>query len=171
VTRNYLLTDDEPIASPEGEPDSRAADATRREVIIRQRLDRHRFVLGLSLAILLASFLLRLSDTEVVRVPGLNVALPPLCGSRNLFNAECPGCGLSRSFIALAAGDVARSIGYHRVGWVLALAVILQIPYRTLALRELRRNEIVDRNWPTWFGNFLIALLIGNWLLKITLPL
>jgi hypothetical protein len=93
-------------------------------------------------------------------------ALPPMCGSRALFGVECPGCGLTRSFVALASGDLAESIRLHRVGWLLAAAVVLQIPYRIYALRELR-TKAPQRTWPTWFGNGLIAILILNWLIKI----
>ena len=51
----------------------------------------------------------------------------------------------------------------HRVGWVLALAVLLQIPYRLFALWDKNRILAVH-TWPDWFGRALIALLIGNWL-------
>jgi hypothetical protein len=45
---------------------------------------------------------------------------------------------------------------------VLALALVLQIPYRLYLLWELR-SVVPDRTWPVWFGRGLIALLIGNW--------
>jgi hypothetical protein len=56
---------------------------------------------------------------------------------------------------------------FHRVGWLLALAVVAQIPYRVYALWELRHG-FVERAWPIWFGNFLIAALVVNWLAKIS---
>jgi hypothetical protein len=46
----------------------------------------------------------------------------------------------------------------------MALAVVLQVPYRAWGLYELRRGVISERTWPAWFGRFLIAALILNWL-------
>lgn len=68
--------------------------------------------------------------------------LPHLCLSRVLLQHECPACGLTRSFSYLAAGDWARSFRAHCCGWLLALVVVLQIPYRLWALVRLRRNRL-----------------------------
>ena len=76
---------------------------------------------------------------------------------------------LTRSFVALAAGDASESFRLHRIGWLMALAVVLQVPYRAWGLYELRRGVIADRAWPTWFGNVLIAALILNWLAGLML--
>jgi len=154
-----------PIAGATNTAANDEADRARRLHHLR---DRHWTMLVLSILIIAASFLLQVRDSQTVGPIGLpQFSLPALCGSRVLFGVDCPGCGLTRSFIALAAGNVADSIRFHRVGWVLALAVVLQIPYRLLCLWELR-TKIPTRTWPTWFGNILIALLIGNWLLKVS---
>ena len=134
--------------------------------LVAQLRDRHRSMLWLSIAILAAAFALRARESGDVGPAFLpNVSLPVLCGSRALFGIECPGCGLTRSFAALAAGDFRKSLESNRVGWLLALAVVMQIPYRLFALRELR-TRIPTRTWPTWFGWFLIAALVINWLLR-----
>ena len=130
--------------------------------------DRHRTMLWFALFIIAASFLLRRGESETITLAWPRIELPPLCASRALFDIECPGCGLTRSFVALAAGDIQESWRLHRVGWLLALAVVGQIPYRLYALRQLRKTEsTVQSVWPKVFGNFLIAMLILNWLLKI----
>src|SRR5262245_63254531 len=73
---------------------------------INRLRERHWSMLCLSLFIIVASFLFRVQGSQTVGLIGLpNVALPPLCGSRVLFGVECPGCGLTRSFISLAAGN------------------------------------------------------------------
>lgn len=128
--------------------------------------DRHRTMLYLAIAVVVAAFLLQMPDSDSVSLPWLDVNLPTLCGSRALFGVECPGCGLTRSIIALAAGDLEQSLRFHRLGWLMALAIVAQIPYRLFALGEMRHG-IVQRAWPTWFGNFLIAALLINWLLKV----
>jgi hypothetical protein len=162
-----MISDQEPNAVDCDPAPTQSADVRQRATHVRQRRDHHRWMLGVSVCVIFASLLLRIRDSDSVRVAGLDVALPPLCGSRALFNIECPGCGLTRSFVALAAGDVQQSLRYHRLGWLLALAVVAQIPYRTFALWELNANRLSERAWPKWFGNLLIALLVANWLAQI----
>jgi hypothetical protein len=143
------------------------ADEDRAAPKTRSLRGRHRTMLCLAVLIIVAAFTMQIHDSSAVTLPWLNIELPTLCGSRALFGIDCPGCGLTRSFIALAAGDLRQSVEYHRLGWLLALAVVVQIPYRLYSLWELKRG-VVQRTWPIWFGNFLILALILNWLLKMT---
>lgn len=109
------------------------------------------------------ALLLRIDASGGVGIGGLN--LPPLCGSRAIFDVECPACGLTRSFVLLAHGRWAEAWAVHRVAWVVALALLVQIPYRILALA--RRQPLPLGRWlPAAFGWSVIALLIGNWLLR-----
>jgi len=151
----------EPIAAGES---AVRLDAEARQ--IRQLRERHRFMLGLAVFVVAGAFLLQFNRGGTLRLPGTRTALPTMCGSRLLFGMDCPGCGLTRSFVALAGGDLGESLRYHRLGWLLALAVVGQIPYRLYKLRELRERVVV-RSWPVWFGYSLIAALILNWLLKV----
>ncbi|MDB5333293.1 MAG: hypothetical protein JWP03_4444 [Phycisphaerales bacterium] len=90
--------------------------------------------------------------------------LPQTCGSRALFGMDCPGCGLTRSFVFLAHGHWNAALHVHRVGWVLALATVLQIPYRIIALRT---GYILPAPIARNISRGLIILLIGNWVLGI----
>lgn len=138
----------------------------------RQRRERHWTMLIVAVVILAASCMLRLRDTGQVALTWLpEISLPPLCLSRAWWGVECPGCGLTRSFAALSAGDFSESLRLHRVGWLLYVAVAVQIPYRAYKLRQLRLSpgqSISEPTWPIWFGRFLIAALIGSWLLKVS---
>src|SRR3989304_5957089 len=81
-------------------PDATTLDADDARHIARLR-DRHRTMLWLSLAIIAAAFSLQVRESGGVGLGLLpNISLPPLCGSRALFDVECPGCGLTRSFVA-----------------------------------------------------------------------
>lgn len=141
----------------------RTGEDARVERIMR---DRHWFMLTSSISVIILSCVLRVSEGGFVETKLLtNVKLPGMCGSRALFGIECPGCGLTRSFVSLAGGDLRESLSFHPLGWLLALSVVSQIPYRIYLLRELR-YRIPDRRWPTWYGNFLISLLLGNWLIN-----
>jgi hypothetical protein len=110
----------------------------------------------------------------LVEVPGGRVAvrgltpypLPPSCVSRSLLGVRCPGCGLTRSFIHLAEGDWRGSWRCHRLGGLLAAALIFQIPYRLMALRRPASPPIPPR-WQAGLGIALIVLLIANWLADV----
>lgn len=130
---------------------------------------RHRSMLLISVVILFLSVVFAVRDSgEQATIVVFGQVMPGLCASRMWFGVECPGCGLTRSFVSLAAGDFATSFHFHRIGWLMFAAVALQIPYRIVCLRELRSGAIT-RRWPEWFGRALILALIGNWVLKFFL--
>jgi hypothetical protein len=140
----------------------KARDLIDPEVRVRRR---HAAMLGASGLVVAAAFLLEvLPDGERVAVSGLGRwPLPHSCLTRVWFDQRCPLCGLTRSIVHLAHGDGLASVKAHRIGWVLALAIVAQIPYRILALRRLDRPPM-DLGLAKTFGLFLIVLLVGNWL-------
>lgn len=133
---------------------------------IAQQNERHWTMLIIATIVVVLSFALQVRDDQRVEFevyPG--IPMPESCMSRTLFGFECPGCGLTRSFVFLAHGDWARSFAMHRVGWILALAVLAQFPYRWFQLRHVPlANTPV---WPRLFGWLLIAALIANWLFNV----
>jgi hypothetical protein len=123
-------------------------------------------MLCFSVAVVLLSVLLE-TDGSQVNVKSLpSLSLPPLCASKALFNVECPGCGLTRSFVSLAHGRWNDSLTANRVGWFIAAALLLQIGYRLLAI-ALRRDHPLGIWVPRVFGWTVIAALVGNWLLRV----
>jgi hypothetical protein len=128
---------------------------------------RHRELLALAaFALLLAPLLEVRPDGERVGVRGGGPTLPPSCGSRAVLGVDCPGCGLTRSFVHLAHGDPAASVRSHRLGWLLALLAAVQIPYRLAVLWAGHCPPLVAAV-GTWTGRVLLALLLLNWLLKL----
>src|SRR4051812_11138924 len=92
---------------------------------------RHREMLGVSVAVLVLTFLLQMRSDGRVAARGLaDYPLPPLCGSQLFFNMKCPGCGLTRSFVYWAGGDFATAQRAHRIGGLMFMTVLMQIPYR-----------------------------------------
>ncbi|HUG92939.1 MAG TPA: DUF2752 domain-containing protein [Planctomycetaceae bacterium] len=130
----------------------------------RRRRTHHRtMLLGAAAAIAGAFALTARSDGRVALwcLPG--APLPHSCASRAVWGADCAGCGLTRSFIYLAKGDLKASWRMHRLGWLMAIAVIGQVPYRLAALRRADGRPL--GNWfPRAFGFMLVVLLIGNWI-------
>jgi hypothetical protein len=93
--------------------------------------------------------------------------LPRTCIFRERLGFDCPGCGLTRSFVHLFHGDFSASQAAHRCGWLLALAVVFQLPYRIVAIRRLSadRNQWLS-TWHPRTSVALVVLLIANWLIQ-----
>lgn len=118
------------------------------------------------IAVIAASVMLEVNGAGRVCVPGFrDRPLPESCPSWTLFKTPCPGCGLTRSFIHLAHGDVAASLARHRIGVLLFALVAVQIPYRVLALRHPHRN-LVEPSIARAISLLLLGLLFGNWIVE-----
>lgn len=133
------------------------------------RRRRHWEMLAIALFVVIAAALLRVQDDgRVALAASPALRLPPLCGTQAMFGISCPACGLTRSVVRLAEGDVQRSLAAHRLGWLMAALILLQIPYRVVALRT-RDLAPLGTRLPRVIGWALIAALIGNWLIGIGL--
>ncbi|MFQ3648945.1 MAG: DUF2752 domain-containing protein [Gemmataceae bacterium] len=131
-------------------------------------LDRawHLQMLILCALALAAAPLLQVQGRDKVSLRGWSAAeLPPLCGSQIFFGISCPGCGLTRSWVSLAHGEVSRSLDHHRLGWLLMLLALLQIPYRLHALYT--GKPLLPDRLATGIGLALIAALFLNWLVGL----
>ena len=130
----------------------------------------HRILLGFSLAVLAASFLLQLPGDTQVELPLVSVQLPSICMWRNSLGVDCPGCGLTRSFICLAHGQPAEAWYYNPAGWLLFAVIVAQIPYRGVQLRRLAhgREEWTSRllNWTIWI---MVIAIFAQWLIRASL--
>jgi hypothetical protein len=147
----------EPVLVVVDEHDTSAPDDGRQ---------RHGEMLGASVLVIALTLFLRLDVGGGVEAPvGDGIRLPPLCMSRAWFGVDCPGCGLTRSFVALGNGDLHKSFAFHRLGWLLALAVALQVPYRLYELSRPRRPT--PQRWKSLFGAALIVALLSNWAFKM----
>ena len=54
-----------------------------------------------------------------------------LCAVHYMLGLSCPGCGFTRSIVALIHGDVARSIGWHPMG-IVAMLILSIVWLRSL---------------------------------------
>lgn len=123
-------------------------------------------MLLISLAVLVLAAVLEVRADQRVFVRGFpDWPLPESCMSRLWLHVECPGCGLTRSFVYLAHGDLGAAWRLHRVGWLMALAVVAQIPYRALALAT-GKGMPLGTTFPKWFAWTLLVLLLVNWLIN-----
>ena len=121
-------------------------------------------MLILACAVVASALVFRVPGNDRVELVGLaGVPMPSMCMSKTTFGVECPGCGLTRSLLCFFRGDFANSFALHRMGWIIAIAVILQFPYRIVALARKQDYPLGER-FPKAFGYTLIFLLVGNWI-------
>ncbi|HEY4261047.1 MAG TPA: DUF2752 domain-containing protein [Schlesneria sp.] len=157
------------MTSPDLITETPAAEVANSQALSRKDLrarNWHRQVLTTSIVIIVLAMILQVRSDQRVFVSGVSaVPVPETCGMQIMFGRPCPGCGLTRSFIHLAHGDWRRSLAIHRIGWLLALLVVCQIPYRLLALW---RPELTVDPWWAWIigAAFVIALTV-NWVYNL----
>ena len=99
---------------------------------------------------------------------------PILCPLRLATGLPCPGCGLTRSFCAMASGHVAQAFASHWFGPALFIAVVAAVPLLAIEIITRRRfallhNFIFSRTAGYAFGaalmayhGFRLAAMIGS---------
>ncbi|QDU28194.1 hypothetical protein ETAA8_32940 [Anatilimnocola aggregata] len=156
------------IITDEAAPDeSVPAQATEGEV---RRFDGaiHLWLLAGSVLVIVLAATMKVHEVHEVRLPGTWFSLPELCYFRRATGLDCPGCGLTRSFISLAHGQLLAAWHFNPAGVLLFPVVLFQIPYRLAQLLRVGRGH---RPWnlTTVAQGVFIALfvvLIVQWVAK-----
>jgi len=129
----------------------------------------HRLVLALAVGVLVAARVLSIRGESDVVLPWLGWSVPQLCAVQRTFGLACPGCGLTRCFIALAHGEWQLAWQFNPAGLVLFALVALQIPWQAAQIARLRRGlpELhYDKLAAAVFALFVL-LLFGQWILRV----
>lgn len=134
----------------------------------------HLWILSLAVMAIAGAFLLQFSSDGNLRltVPCTCEALtlPETCPSRVILGVSCPGCGLTRSFVAMARGDFDAAIRFNPMGPALFVLCWLQIPYRMCEYFRVGHSSqvwtaITDRlHLVTWA---MAVGLLGAWAVKL----
>jgi len=105
----------------------------------------HLWILAMAVAAIVGSFILQPAPGDRLDMPvpllRAKIRLPETCLSRRVFGVSCPGCGLTRSFVAFAHGNLREALRFNAVGPILFLICVLQIPYRLVEHLELGRSR------------------------------
>ena len=126
---------------------------------------RDRDMLAIAGVVIVLAFLLKVEEPRVRLAVWPGFLVPESCFARVYYEVDCPGCGLTRSFIYLADGEIQKSLNANRVGWLLALSVLLQIPFRIVSLKtEGRFISIPVRRAMGWS---IVIILISNWVYNL----
>jgi hypothetical protein len=129
----------------------------------------HLFFFAASLTVVALAATMSIRGSSQVCLPALPMPLPELCSFRRMLGIDCPGCGLTRSFIAQARGEFALAWHFNPAGILLFPFLAFQIPYQALQLWRLRCGL---RPWNLGavgyavFGAFFLVMLV-QWGLKL----
>ena len=88
-------------------------------------------------ALIVAAAALMHPSTEVLTLFGRPV--PVMCTWRWLTGWSCPGCGLTRSFVFLAHGQLLAAFQMNPLGPVAFAWVVAQVPWRSWRLWQRTR--------------------------------
>ena len=128
-----------------------------------------------SLAILTLAAIMSVGLPRRVYLPGLSFPLPETCMLHARFGLDCPGCGLTRSFIHFAHGRLFEGMSLNPAGIAIFLFVAAQVPAAAfrfalgrssrIAILWSRCNEIALIVLPSLtFIQWIVRLAIGgNW--------
>ena len=134
----------------------------------------HVVLLAMCSGVLVLAAVLSVRNQSQVVLPILGLPLPELCLARRLTGWGCPGCGMTRCFIALMHGDWLAAWRYNPSGiWLFGL-MAAQIPFRAIQLWRIRRGlPELNTGWTAQILlGLLIVLMLGQWVLRaIGLPI
>lgn len=142
----------------------RSETATARYGWFSRELRSHWWIMASACAIWIAAAALEVTADGQGVSPRLfaSMRLPEICWWRRVFDTPCPGCGLTRSFVHLSRGDGSAAWRSNRVGWLFAIAITGQIPYRLLAL-ALGKTSLMPAFWSQVLVFGLLGALFLNW--------
>jgi len=121
------------------------------------------------LAVLLAARSLRLDSHRTVIVAFFELPLPELCSFRRTLGIDCPGCGLTRSFILASRLRVVEAWQMNAAGSLLFASLMISIPFRfiqwILAKRgiNVRSTLRLEAGWLV----VLTCIMVVSWALRI----
>jgi hypothetical protein len=128
-----------------------------------RRISYHASILALALALLAAAVTLNVEGESHISLHGLT--LPELCVWRQLLGISCPGCGLTRSCVSVAHGEIGHAWHFHPAGLFVVALAAAQLPYRAWQLwrTALGQAEVLPNaiRLATWG---LVAALVASWL-------
>lgn len=116
----------------------------------------------LAILVILAALLLEVRPDQKVALAVLpDQPLPESCTARSQLGIECLLCGMTRSQIHLAHGRWSAALSAHRLGWLFALLIAGQIPYRLLRIS----GWIVPpgKVFSATVAALVLGLLLVNW--------
>jgi hypothetical protein len=94
---------------------------------------------------------------------------PLFCPIKALTGIPCPSCGMTRSFLAIATGNLPESLEYHIFGIVLFIGCLMTVIHFSLEIT-------IKRNIRTFYSRFigeknnliiLLMLLLSYYIIRL----
>lgn len=129
----------------------------------------HLVVLSVCSAILIGALFLSPPEAGEEHLTIGPLTIPETCMFKNLTGIPCPGCGLTRSMVAAAHGNMRQSFHYHRLGLLTLFYILLQFVYRIGALSApALTNRVFGPEKHLNHGIIILAaLILLNWIFSL----
>ena len=126
------------------------------------------WLIGSSLCLALA-LCMSVGDNRRVYFFRLSTPIPETCLTYSRFGIDCPGCGLTRTFVHLAHAQFADAWRLNPVGCFMFLFACVQIPMGIAQLVFRVRNRWLERwgSWNDWATAGLLIALLLQWLVRL----
>lgn len=95
----------------------------------------------------------------------------PLCLFRQFSGWDCPGCGLTRAFVAMFHGHWMKAIQFNALAPAVALYLALYAADGGYALKTGRRPQWASPAGTRWITYLFGVLTFGQWFYKSGLHL
>jgi len=127
--------------------------------------------LALTVLLLMTAALMTVPSEQQAVVTLFGWPLPELCQTRRIFGWDCPGCGLTRSFIYMAHGEVEAAFRMHAVGASLFVLLVICIPLFVWNLGRLLKNRpsLIDEVIVGRLAILFTVSMLVHWIVKLTL--
>ena len=121
------------------------------------------------LACVTLAALMEVGENRRVYWPGASAPVPELCLLYSRLGIDCPGCGLTRTFIHMAHGQWSSAWQTNPVGMLVFVFACLHIPMGAAQVIFRMRNTVIE-SWGKWcdwcIAGLLIALLL-QWAMRL----
>jgi hypothetical protein len=160
-------------SEPENNRGEQALESDERSLLAEEKTRRwlmsfHGLLAAISLGVIVMAATMRSAGPSDVFLPGMKVALPELCLTKSILGVPCPGCGMTRSFIAIAHGQWRRAWNFNPASFLMFAFIAGQIPWRLCQIRRLRNHQ--EELDPTVFYVpmvVMVVLLFAQWVVKM----
>ena len=137
-----------------------------------QSLLPHLVFLVMATVIITLSFSMRngAESSGSVYLPWSDMPLPQACSSRMTLGISCPGCGMTRSFIAISHGEFQRAWNFNAASFLVYSFVLVQIPWQLFQIFRIRMG--LPKIYSLWIflPMILCALaMVAQWTVRMSM--
>lgn len=134
----------------------------------RTHVSLHLVFLGIAGAMIIASFVFSLEGENGVRIPGIPIRMPETCTAKRVWGVDCPGCGLTRSFVSMSGGEIWKAFGFNPAGPLVYLFVLVQIPWHLFQLARIAIGKFPFESFWLYVPIFVCSgALFLQWLYRM----